>query len=116
MFIAGFFNQTLPSSVGGDAVRIWLLARDNGGWRSATYSVLIDRVIGVFVLAFLVIVCLPWSFAVISDAAGRIALLIVGFGSIGACLIFLALGICPLAVGGSLVADAPDRSGRLECA
>ncbi len=92
MFIAGFFNQTLPSSVGGDAVRIWLLARDNGGWRSATYSVLIDRVIGVFVLAFLVIVCLPWSFAVISDAAGRIALLIVGFGSIGACLIFLALG------------------------
>jgi uncharacterized membrane protein YbhN (UPF0104 family) len=92
MFIAGFFNQTLPSSVGGDAVRIWLLARDNSDWRSATYSVLIDRVIGVFVLAFLVIVCLPWSFAVISDAAGRIALLIVGFGSIGACLIFLALG------------------------
>jgi uncharacterized membrane protein YbhN (UPF0104 family) len=92
MFIAGFFNQALPSSVGGDAVRIWLLARDNSGWRSATYSVLIDRVIGVFVLAFLVTVCLPWSFAVISDAAGRIALLIVGFGSIGACLIFLALG------------------------
>ena len=25
--IAGFFNQTLPSSVGGDAVRIWLLAQ-----------------------------------------------------------------------------------------
>jgi uncharacterized membrane protein YbhN (UPF0104 family) len=92
MFIAGFFNQTLPSSVGGDAVRIWLLARDNSGWKSATYSVLIDRVVGVFVLAFLVIVCLPWSFALISDAAGRIALLIVGFGSIGACLIFLALG------------------------
>ena len=92
MFIAGFFNQTLPSSVGGDAFRIWLLARDNGGWRSATHSVLIDRVIGVFVLAFLVIVCLPWSFAVITDAAGRIALLIIGFGSIGACLIFLASG------------------------
>ena len=48
--------------------------------------------IGVLVLAFLVIVCLPWSFALISDIAGRIALLIVGFGSIGACFIFLALG------------------------
>jgi uncharacterized membrane protein YbhN (UPF0104 family) len=92
IFIAAFFNQTLPSTVGGDAVRIWLLARDNGDWKSATYSVLIDRVIGVFVLAFLVTVCLPWSFAVISDATGRIALLIVGFGSISACLIFLALG------------------------
>jgi uncharacterized membrane protein YbhN (UPF0104 family) len=92
MFVAGFFNQTLPSSVGGDAVRIWLLARDNGGWRSATYSVLIDRMVGVLVLALLVIVCLPWSFALISSVAGRIALLVVGFGSVGACFTFLALG------------------------
>ncbi len=91
-FIATFFNQTLPSSVGGDAVRIWLLARDQGGWRTATYSVLIDRLAGVLVLAFLVIVCLPWSFALIGNVTGRIALLIVGFGSIGACLVFLALG------------------------
>ena len=50
-FIAGFFNQTLPSTVGGDAVRIWLLGRDQGGWRIATYSVLIDRMVGVLVLA-----------------------------------------------------------------
>ena len=91
-FVAAFFNQTLPSTVGGDAVRTWLLARDNGGWRSATYSVLIDRMVGVLVLAILVIFCLPWSFALISDIAGRIALLIVGFGSVGACFIFLALG------------------------
>jgi len=92
LFIAAFFNQTLPSTVGGDAVRIWLLGRDNGGWKSATYSVLIDRMVGVLVLAILVIFCLPWSFALISDIAGRVALLIVGFGSIGACIIFLALG------------------------
>ena len=91
-FIAAFFNQTLPSTVGGDAVRIWLLGRDQGGWRIATYSVLIDRLVGVLVLAVLVIVCLPWSFALISDVTGRIALLIVGFGSVGACLTFVALG------------------------
>lgn len=91
-FAAAFFNQTLPSTIGGDAVQIWLLARDNGGWRSATYSVLIDRMVGVLVLASLVIVCLPWSFALISDVAGRIALLVVGFGSIAACLAFLAVG------------------------
>jgi len=91
-FIAAFFNQTLPSTVGGDAVRIWLLGRDHGGWRAATYSVLIDRLTGVLVLALLVILCLPWSFALISDINGRIALLVVGFGSIGACLVFLALG------------------------
>ena len=91
-FIAGFFNQTLPSTVGGDAVRIWLLGRDQGGWRVATYSVLIDRMVGVLVLASLVIVCLPWSFALIGNAAGRTALLLVGFGSIGACAVFIALG------------------------
>jgi uncharacterized membrane protein YbhN (UPF0104 family) len=91
-FIAAFFNQTLPSTIGGDAVRIWLLARDQGGWRMATYSVLIDRVAGVLVLAVLVILCLPWSFVLIGNVTGRIVLLIVGFGSIGACLVFLALG------------------------
>jgi uncharacterized membrane protein YbhN (UPF0104 family) len=91
-FVAAFFSQTLPSTIGGDAVRIWLLGRDNGGWRSATYSILIDRMAGVLVLAILVIFCLPWSFALIGDIAGRIALLIVGFGSVGACIIFLALG------------------------
>jgi glycosyltransferase 2 family protein len=91
-FVAAFFNQTLPSTVGGDAVRLWLLARDQGGWRTATYSVLIDRLTGVLVLAFLVSLCLPWSFALISNVTGRIALLTVGFGSIGACLVFLALG------------------------
>jgi uncharacterized membrane protein YbhN (UPF0104 family) len=91
-FIGAFFNQTLPSTVGGDAVRIWLLARDQRGWRAATYSVLIDRLAGVLVLALLVILCLPWSFALISSIAGRIALLIVGFGNISACMVFLALG------------------------
>ena len=91
-FIAGFFNQTLPSTVGGDAVRIWLLGRDQGGWRVATYSVLIDRMVGVLVLASLVIFCLPWSFALIGNSAGRTALLLVGFGSIGACAVLIALG------------------------
>lgn len=92
LFVGTFFNQTLPSTVGGDAVRVWLLARDNGGWRSATYSVLIDRMIGVLTLAAVMIACMPWSFALIQDVTGRIALLVVGFGSVGVCAAFLALG------------------------
>src|SRR3978361_35125 len=27
-----FSNQTLPSSIGGDAVRLWLVARGGAGW------------------------------------------------------------------------------------
>src|SRR5215471_21585417 len=67
-FIAAFFNQVLPSTVGGDGARIWLLARRGGaGWARATYSVLIDRIVGVFALALVVIACLPWTFELIHD-------------------------------------------------
>ena len=114
MFVAAFFNQTLPSSVGGDAVRIWMLARDNGGWKSATYSVLIDRMVGVLVLALLVIVCLPWSFALIGNVAGRIALLARRVRQHRSLLCISGPGLCALAMAGPLVADAPVGRGRLD--
>ena len=49
--IGTFFNQTLPSSIGGDAVRLWLVARTGAGWRAATYSIFVDRAIGLIALA-----------------------------------------------------------------
>src|SRR5512141_3135063 len=41
--IGTFFNQTLPSSIGGDAVRLWLVARGGDGWRAAAYSIVVER-------------------------------------------------------------------------
>jgi glycosyltransferase 2 family protein len=70
-FIAMFFNQVLPSTVGGDSMRIWLFARKGAGWANATYSVLIDRIAGVFVLALIVIACLPLTFSLIGDPIAR---------------------------------------------
>ena len=70
-FIATFFNQVLPSTIGGDGARIWFLARKGAGWAIATYSVLIDRIVGVFVLALIVIACLPWTFELIHDPIAR---------------------------------------------
>lgn len=81
-FIGLFFNQTLPSTIGGDAARIWLLARTPAGWKAAIHSVLIDRVAGLIWLALLVLVCLPWSFDLIQDSVGRIALIVIGLGSL----------------------------------
>ena len=49
--IGAFFNQTLPSSIGGDAVRLWLVSRTGAGWRAATYSILTDRAVGLIALA-----------------------------------------------------------------
>jgi uncharacterized membrane protein YbhN (UPF0104 family) len=91
--IGQFFSQVLPSTVGGDAVRIWLLARGGAGWQIAIYSVLLDRVVGVTVLATLVAGCLPWTFQLVHDPAARAALMLIGFGALGAALVFLGLGI-----------------------
>jgi uncharacterized membrane protein YbhN (UPF0104 family) len=90
--IGAFFNQTLPSTMGGDAARIWFLARGEGGWRTATYSVLIDRATGAAALATLVLVCLPWTLELVRNPVGRLALLLIGAGTLLAFLAFLALG------------------------
>ena len=95
VMIANFFNQTLPSSVGGDAARIVLLARSGVGWAASVYSVIIDRVFGVLFLALLVIACLPWSSALIKDPIGRTGLFVIGFGCLAASILFLALGSKP---------------------
>ena len=34
--IGTFFNQTLPSTIGGDAMRLWLVKHTGAGWRAAT--------------------------------------------------------------------------------
>jgi uncharacterized membrane protein YbhN (UPF0104 family) len=91
--IAGLFNQTLPSTVGGDAARIWLMAREGAGWAKATYSVLIDRAAGVLLLAALVLACLPWSFDLIRDPVGRAALLVIGLACVVGPAVFVALGV-----------------------
>lgn len=85
-----FFNQTLPSSAGGDAVRIWLLGKLST-WRVAAYSVLLDRVIGVVALAILVVLCLPWTLDLVRNPVGRAALLLIGCGCIAAGIVFVAL-------------------------
>ncbi len=91
-FIGQFFSQVLPSTVGGDAARIWLLARGGAGWTISIYSVLIDRVAGVSALALVVVACLPWTLNLIHDPVARVALGLIGFGALAAAAIFLGLG------------------------
>ena len=91
--IGQFFSQVLPSTVGGDAVRIWLLARSGTGWPTASYSVLIDRVVGVSILAVVVILCLPWTLNMIHDPIARATVTLIGFGTLAGALVFLAFGI-----------------------
>jgi uncharacterized membrane protein YbhN (UPF0104 family) len=90
--IGTFFNQTLPSAIGGDAVRLWLVARAGAGWRAATYSIFVDRAIGLIALAIIVVASLPWSYNLIGDPNGRSALLFVDFAALAGGIGFLVLG------------------------
>ena len=90
--IGSFFNQTLPSAIGGDAVRLWLVARAGAGWRAATYSIFVDRAIGLIALAILIVASLPWSYSLITDPHGRSALLLVDFAALAGGLGFLVFG------------------------
>jgi uncharacterized membrane protein YbhN (UPF0104 family) len=93
--IGTFFNQTLPSAIGGDAMRLWLVNRTGAGWRAATYSVLVDRAIGLIALAIIVVASLPWSYSLIADSRGRLALVLTDAAAISAGLGFLLLGRLP---------------------
>ena len=93
--IGTFFNQTLPSSIGGDAVRLWLVARNGAGWRAATYSIFVDRAVGLIALAVIIVASLPWSAHLISDAYGRSALILIDFAALAGGAGFLVLGVLP---------------------
>lgn len=90
--IGSFFNQTLPSAIGGDAMRLWLVGRTGAGWRAATYSVLVDRAIGLIALAIIVVFSLPWSYEMIGSPKGRLGLVLLDLAAIGGGLAFLLLG------------------------
>jgi len=66
LYVGAFFNQFLPSSIGGDAWRIWFCTRAGVPLGIATNSVLIERLVGL--LAVLLCFCL--TFPILLDRVG----------------------------------------------
>ena len=78
MLLVGlFFNQTLPSSVGGDAVRIWYASRAGLPLRVSMNSVLLERLTGLLALALIMGAALPFAWDTVEDAPTRALLLAV---------------------------------------
>ena len=95
VLIGHFFNQTLPSSVGGDAVRIWCSYRAGLDIAAAANTVIVDRAFTLFSLLLLTTAGLPWLFEIVADTAANWALALVLFGGITAFGAFLALTRLP---------------------
>ncbi len=59
--IAAFFNNLLPSTVGGDASRSYDSYRASGGSTQAASSVVVDRLLGLLALVLFALVGLPFA-------------------------------------------------------
>ncbi|HWI13389.1 MAG TPA: lysylphosphatidylglycerol synthase transmembrane domain-containing protein [Burkholderiales bacterium] len=75
--IGQFFSQALPSAIGGDAVRAWLVSRGNIGFGRALVTVVCDRAIGLVMLLAIACVTLPLFFERVTAAAPRHALAVL---------------------------------------
>lgn len=90
--IGQFFNQTLPSAIGGDAVRAWLAAREGIPVSKAIAGVLADRLIALAILVAIVGVTLPLFHARVPDPALRIAAASIVAATAAGVALFALLG------------------------
>ena len=98
VLIGHFFNQALPSSVGGDAVRVWCAYRAGLTVGAAANTVIIDRVVTMFSLLLLSAAGLPWLFDIVTDPVARWALSTVICAGLAGFAAFLALRRLPRGV------------------
>jgi len=89
VLIGNFFSQVLPSSIGGDAARIWCAYRAGLTPADAAATVILDRMISLLGLLVLSLCCLPWLLALVPDAAARSAIVLVVMSGIGGFLAFV---------------------------
>ncbi len=90
VLIGHFFNQTLPSTVGGDAMRMWYAYRAGIMPGDAAATVIFDRVIAVAGLLALTACGLPWLLELVPEPAARSAIaavVVAGFGGLAAAAI-----------------------------
>ena len=86
IFVGQFFNSFLPTTVGGDAMRVYDTAAQSKEATKSITSVFVDRLIGVLALAMLAVVGVAYGYLQGQDvsyfvwlAIGVFALCLVGF-------------------------------------
>jgi len=85
-FVGAFYNLFLPTGMGGDAIKMYELSRDDGRAASAISSVLVDRFLGLFVLLAMALLALVAS----SELARPDVRIVIAVAFLG-CLIGLGL-------------------------
>jgi len=95
--VGSFFNSFLPTTVGGDVVRIWDTARHAGGAK-ATAAVLVERATGVGALLVMAGAALAVS-PRLMVAAPAAAWMAAGFAGVGIALVLMARRVARRSAG-----------------
>jgi uncharacterized membrane protein YbhN (UPF0104 family) len=90
--IGQFFNQTLPSAIGGDAVRAWLASREGLPLGKAISGVFADRLVALLLLVAIVGATLPAFYARVPDTGLRAASLSLVAATAAGVAALVALG------------------------
>ncbi len=94
-FIGVFFNQVLPTSFGGDAVRMWQAHRLGVGGEAAVIGVLLERIGGLFGLVVMTALGVAYLGSEIDNQAIRLGLLATLPVAVAAILALAALDRLP---------------------
>ena len=90
-----FFNQSLPSTIGGDAVRIWRLARAGMPLGGAVNSVLLDRITALIAILLMIAVSLPALISMANNKAPVYAFATVALAGVLSAALVIAVGKLP---------------------
>lgn len=89
---AGFFlGQVLPSTVGGDVYRGWLLYRSEVSPSQASALLVVDRVYGLLSLLLLIALALPFGLAGLLAERGLVVSSLFLYGGLGFVMVLAAL-------------------------
>ena len=90
-----FFNQVLPSGVGGDAIRAWRCHRLGIGVAAAIRSLVLDRVSGYFVMVVLFVAGLPVLLKILPDVHQRYGVVLLLVAALGGLLVLFLIDYLP---------------------
>jgi glycosyltransferase 2 family protein len=95
VFVGLFFNQVLPTGVGGDAVRAWRCSKLDIGLGAAIRSILLDRAWGYTVLVVLYAAALPSLLKLLPEMRERAGVVVVLAAALAGLLALVLLDYLP---------------------
>ena len=88
MMVAQFFGQVMPSSIGGDVLRVWYARQEGFSTGAALSSVILERVGGLITIALMVLITLPFLTSTVTDPTKRFGLIL--------CMALILVGVLTL--------------------